>query len=127
MVLSLTFSIETPINPITGRPHYFVKHNDTTVDVDGFPEIVIPERLRSVLNGKGNHLFPYIRIFADENRFDAYAEELRNHFPKWVNVKRELAEATSNLIWSEGDHLLFRELLDWCCTYPYLFRINWGY
>ena len=106
------------MSPITGRPYHYGEGRK----VDGLPDLHVPEHLRPYMQGRGPIFHAYTHIFNEESRFNVDVVEFLEHFPSWKYVQDD-----DNDYWSEKDHCLFKELLEWCARQSVEFRVDWSY
>lgn len=120
MGFDISIEMSLAIHPETGRPYYY--NYDSSARIDGVPDIVVPEHLRRYLKGRGNIFHVYTQFFNEENRFNVGVREFLEHFPSWDDV-----QVVDDDYWTEKDHCLFKELIEWCAEQTVEFRIDWSY
>jgi hypothetical protein len=112
--------------PITGRPYSFGHDGEKVYEV---PSISIPEHLRSYLQGRGRCYQPYVEEFNAEDLFDVSVDTFLESYPEWDKVLeyKELKDLPYSSDWTQYDHKMFQELLEYLVKLPVSFRVCWSY
>lgn len=112
--------------PEKGKPYFYRWNEETKIieKVYGLPELVVPEKFRNYLVGRGHHFHAYTADFNEEQRYTVSAGEFLDKYPRWKDVKTDPSYEEG---WLKQDHRGFKSLLKWCCNQDVPFRVSWSY
>ena len=86
------------------------------------PNIVVPEQFRRFLKQRGHHLGLYTSRVTDE--YSTSANNFLDKFPDWAEI---LEDDDYDDRWTEEDHNLFKEALEWLVEQPVGFIVEWSF
>lgn len=119
MGFDLSIELVMMMCPIKGKPFYYT---NSLEKVYGIPDIEVPEHLAQYLQGRGYHYLAYIEGLADDG--PTRPDVVLDAYPSFEEVQKHHSYED---YWTEGDHELFKELLEWCVDQKVSFQISWSY
>jgi hypothetical protein len=85
------------------------------------PNIVVPEQFRRFINQHGY----YLRLYTSQSTDGATsADNFLDKFPEWTEILKDNDYEES---WTEEDHNLFKEALEWLVKQPIGFIVSWSF
>ena len=124
MGFDLSIEMVIMLCPEKGKP-FFLAYDKDTKDFEkvyGVPDVEVPEHLAKYLQGRGWHYHAYIQHLSSDG--PARPDMLLEFYPSFEEVKEDEHYAD---YWTEGDHELFKELLEWCDAQKVSFQVSWSY
>lgn len=105
--------------PETGTPFYYGPNLEKIYNI---PEIAVPDQYRRFLYEKNSVYHAYM---SDNCYYDS-VDMVQDMFPTWEQVKNLYPDAEERYGWTEQDHNLFRDAIEWFAAQPIGYIIHWG-
>ena len=86
------------------------------------PNIIVPEQFRRFLKQRGHHLGLYTSRVTDG--YSTSVDNFLDKFPDWAEI---LEDEDYDDRWTEEDHNLFKEALEWLMKQPVGFMVEWSF
>lgn len=120
----ITIRMTLSMCDITGNPYYYGKNLDK---IYGYPIINIPAKYKRFLNEKNSIYRMYRMYMADADCYNESTDVVLDKFPTWKDVKKEYPDAEDQYDWTENDHNLLKEALEWFSRSTNVsFIVSWG-
>lgn len=105
--------------PETGKPFYYGPNFEKIYDI---PNIIIPEQYRRFLYERNSIYHAYM---SGDSYYDS-VDMVVDTFPTWEQVKNLYPDAEEEYEWTEKDHTLFHNAIEWFASQPIGYIIHWG-
>lgn len=109
---------------VTGKPYFYGKNSENISEkIYGYPVLDVPEKYRRFLNEKNSIYRAYM---VNEDQYQNFTDELLDRFPTWEDVKEDYPDAEDEYNWTEVDHNLLKDALEWFSHTDISFMVSWG-